>query len=300
MLYRKAELDVDAVTELVMWIENDYRLYQMQEHYNKNMARKTANGTYDRNLAVKQYMPLAEAGAKSYVKEFGGVWHQIFPMDVRRAAAEYFRDYFENEVAVNPARFEKHVFKKDVKKWRERYPQRGAAVYPKDVAEEVSLSRPDLAAGDAIATVLTWDPTLTADEVIEILDQSAADYRDEVEYERRPQRGAAVRRAFRDDAPYADEYGPSDSESDYDDEYDDAPDQEELYEAYVIQDRRGGGYELSHEGRVIAHNNHFDRLIRAAKRDMKAQNFYPNIYFINDHGNVDLLDYDGHIVQSWV
>ena len=52
--------------------------------------------------------------------------------------------------------------------------QRGQ--YPSDVAIEVSLRRPDLAGGDAIAVVLTTDPSLTADQVIEILDESAAEY----------------------------------------------------------------------------------------------------------------------------
>lgn len=48
--------------------------------------------------------------------------------------------------------------------------------YPKETAQLVSLRRPDLAAGDAIAVVLTQDPTLTADEVIDVLDEAAADY----------------------------------------------------------------------------------------------------------------------------
>ena len=48
--------------------------------------------------------------------------------------------------------------------------------YPAHIAAEVSALRPDLAANDAIAAVLTTDPTLTASEVIEILDQAAAEY----------------------------------------------------------------------------------------------------------------------------
>lgn len=47
----------------------------------------------------------------------------------------------------------------------------------KEVAQTVSLRRPDLARGDAIATVLTQDPTLTADQVIEMLDESAEENR---------------------------------------------------------------------------------------------------------------------------
>lgn len=48
--------------------------------------------------------------------------------------------------------------------------------YPTEVAREVSLRRPDLAQGDDIAAVLMSDPALTADAVIEILDEAAADF----------------------------------------------------------------------------------------------------------------------------
>lgn len=43
-----------------------------------------------------------------------------------------------------------------------------------DTAYEVKLRRPDLAANDAIAAVLAAGPTLTADEVIALLDEAAA------------------------------------------------------------------------------------------------------------------------------
>ena len=49
------------------------------------------------------------------------------------------------------------------------------AAYPRDVAQEVSMRRPDLAAHDAIAAVLTADPSLTADAVIACLDEAAAE-----------------------------------------------------------------------------------------------------------------------------
>lgn len=48
--------------------------------------------------------------------------------------------------------------------------------YPTAVAAEVSALRPDLAAGDAIAAVLTADPGLTAAQVIEYLDEVATDH----------------------------------------------------------------------------------------------------------------------------
>lgn len=57
--------------------------------------------------------------------------------------------------------------------------------YPREVALAVATRRPDLSSGDAISTVLTADPTLTADEVIEILDQAAEDWQAELDVEAR-------------------------------------------------------------------------------------------------------------------
>ena len=47
--------------------------------------------------------------------------------------------------------------------------------YPTETALEVAARRPDLALGDDIAAVLTAAPALTADAVIDILDD-ARDY----------------------------------------------------------------------------------------------------------------------------
>jgi hypothetical protein len=55
--------------------------------------------------------------------------------------------------------------------------------YPKHIAHEAAALRPDLAGNDAIATVLTADPTLTAQEVIDILDEAAADWAAELAHE---------------------------------------------------------------------------------------------------------------------
>ena len=44
-------------------------------------------------------MYLAESGAKKYAREFGGVWHDMFPVPVRREVAKAWRDEFEVEYA---------------------------------------------------------------------------------------------------------------------------------------------------------------------------------------------------------
>jgi hypothetical protein len=40
--------------------------------------------------------------------------------------------------------------------------------------------------------------------------------------------------------------------------------------------------------------------LRVIQAKMEEEQFYPNIYHINDHGNVSLLSPDGKIIQGWV
>jgi hypothetical protein len=85
--------------ELKTFTENDGEIYRsMTTSTLKNLAAKKASGKYDRTKAVDLFMYLAEAGAKKYVKEFGGgLWHDVFPVTVRRLAAAEWRDEFETE-----------------------------------------------------------------------------------------------------------------------------------------------------------------------------------------------------------
>lgn len=93
--------DVVAVRELVLFIDNDGDLYrQMAEPIHKNLINKLAGEKYNRQLAHKAFLNLASEGAKRYCKQFcsrGAVWHEMFPMDVRRAAAEDLLVAFEAE-----------------------------------------------------------------------------------------------------------------------------------------------------------------------------------------------------------
>ena len=79
---------------------------------------------------------------------------------------------------------------------------------------------------------------------------------------------------------------------------------------YVISDgQRGsvmyglpaGGYSVSNLG-VFAG---WDQVIPAIIQDMKENQFFPNVWEVNDHGNVDLLSINTDtgeysIAQSWV
>lgn len=81
------------------------------------------------------------------------------------------------------------------------------------------------------------------------------------------------------------------------------PRQEELYESYVISDSGPLGSLLSvhNEGKCLCDQwNDWDEVISAITKDMDEQNYWPGIYYVNDHGNLDILDYSGNILQSWV
>lgn len=77
------------------------------------------------------------------------------------------------------------------------------------------------------------------------------------------------------------------------------PDRDDLEDAAVIEDSRGG-YDLSFTGKFIRTFGDFDDALKAANREMKRQKYWPDIYYINDHGNVDLLDARGKSLRSWV
>ena len=90
-----------VVAELVQFTENDGDIYrQTTQPILKNLATKKAQGKYDHDKAVQAFMYLAEAGARKYAQDFdphGAAWHEMFPMEIRRAAAARWRDEFEEE-----------------------------------------------------------------------------------------------------------------------------------------------------------------------------------------------------------
>ena len=95
------ETDESVVAELKMFTENDGDIYrQTTQPILKNLATKKAQGKYDHDKAVQAFMYLAEAGARKYAQDFdphGAAWHEMFPMEIRRAAAARWRDEFEEE-----------------------------------------------------------------------------------------------------------------------------------------------------------------------------------------------------------
>jgi hypothetical protein len=96
--------DRGLMNELKMFTENDGDIYRSQTtSILKNLATKKASGKYNSERAVDAFMYLAEAGARKYAVEFGGSgssgspWHEMFPINIRRMAAEEWRNEFESE-----------------------------------------------------------------------------------------------------------------------------------------------------------------------------------------------------------
>ena len=90
------EIEVD---ELVLYAINDGNLYRKRAKPIIDMLHKRVKkGTYDKTLAVKAWLPMADLAAKQYAKDHAkpSDWNKIFtPADRREAAKEFERKYFE-------------------------------------------------------------------------------------------------------------------------------------------------------------------------------------------------------------
>ncbi len=93
--------DMQAATELEVYIANDGRLYeQITSSILKVLAAKKARGVYRHDLAVKGFGYLVEAGAKKYAQEFGSSpWHKMFDVSTRKRVAEELARDFEGVYA---------------------------------------------------------------------------------------------------------------------------------------------------------------------------------------------------------
>jgi len=76
-----------------------------------------------------------------------------------------------------------------------------------------------------------------------------------------------------------------------------------LDDDYQISDARNGYY-----CEQVGQFSDLDELLTAINDDMQANRFFSNIWFVNDHGNVDLLsvefqpdgDHAINVIESWV
>lgn len=89
------ETDEDAKTELALYMDNEYSIYNQKKSIIANLMRKMKSGKYDPTLAPKLWAYWVESGAKAYAKEFAtpGEWSKMFPKPLRDAlAAELAKD----------------------------------------------------------------------------------------------------------------------------------------------------------------------------------------------------------------
>lgn len=73
---------------------------------------------------------------------------------------------------------------------------------------------------------------------------------------------------------------------------------DELRESYVIHSHKG---QVWYNGNLLHAYEDLDRKVFGRIRfHMAFEQTYPNVYEINDHGNITLLDYYGNEQASWV
>jgi hypothetical protein len=66
------------------------------------------------------------------------------------------------------------------------------------------------------------------------------------------------------------------------------PDEDELRSSVTVQDAKRG-YSAWHEGDEIAANDDWDALLKAINAWMKKSNYYPDIYYVNERGNIETV-----------
>jgi hypothetical protein len=69
---------------------------------------------------------------------------------------------------------------------------------------------------------------------------------------------------------------------------------------YIIQDSRYGGYDVYQGRKGIGHYPGMNAALRYIHAHMEHEQFYPNIFYVNERGNIDLLDQHGNIIESRV
>ena len=84
--------------ELALYAVNDAEIYSRSVFVIESLQKKIKAGKYDSDKALIACGYVAEAAAKKYAKEFGGVWHKIFSAADRKLAAKEISEHYESEV----------------------------------------------------------------------------------------------------------------------------------------------------------------------------------------------------------
>ena len=87
-----------AKHDLTLFLENTWEMQGQKRTIVDNLVKKMEKGLYDPNLAWRLWLYWVEAGAMRYAKEQGGVWFQLFPLDLRREVAKELAKDEEAEI----------------------------------------------------------------------------------------------------------------------------------------------------------------------------------------------------------
>ena len=74
----------------------------------------------------------------------------------------------------------------------------------------------------------------------------------------------------------------------------------EMEDALIIGDTRGRGYSLALSGRHLGTFPSFDAALRFGAQKMADQEFWPNVFYVNERGNTDLLSVKTKVVKGKV
>jgi hypothetical protein len=74
----------------------------------------------------------------------------------------------------------------------------------------------------------------------------------------------------------------------------------ETGECAIFDDSRSGPTVVRFNGQELGRFSDFNEGLAAVNAAMEAAQFWPNIYHVNDHGNVSLLDKSGNSIKDWV
>lgn len=84
--------------ELAIYAVNDAEIYNRSVFVIESLQKKIKSGKYDADKALVAWGYVAEAAAKKYAKEFGGVWYKVFSVADRKLASKEIAEHYESEV----------------------------------------------------------------------------------------------------------------------------------------------------------------------------------------------------------
>jgi hypothetical protein len=75
---------------------------------------------------------------------------------------------------------------------------------------------------------------------------------------------------------------------------------DEMENGMVIGEARGGKYAVSLDGRHLDSFSDFDKALKFAAQKMEDSKYWPNVFFVNERGNTDLLALKTKVVKGKV